>query len=165
MNEHAETATGIGQWRDTVRDNPDVTWRILSDIVKIVQADKTPKRTGRRPAPDMVGVDELLDIIYPERFSMEPFTDALDKLMGDTTQVVFAKAMNVSQPHLSRLLKGKVEPDMALMAAAAEAGGVTPAYFREWRAAWLAEAITDLFINHPNRSVIAVKQIARTVKF
>jgi transcriptional regulator with XRE-family HTH domain len=160
---HAEQATGIDQWHSAIEDNPDVTWRILSDIVKIVQAEAVPGRTGRRPAPDMMGFDQLLDTIYPERFSVEPFPTALGVLMGERTQMDFAPLMHVSQPQLSRLLTGKVKPDMRLMESAALASGVTAAYFVEWRAFKIAELISDVYLRKPQLSIAAVKQVARSV--
>lgn len=164
MREFAEQAHGIEQWQTAIESNPDVTWRIMSDIVKVVQAESAPKRTGRRPAPEAMGFEQLLGIIYPDRFSMEPFPDALSHLMGDKTQVEFAPLMHVSQPQLSRLLKGKVTPDMGVMESAAAAGGVTPAFFVEWRAQKLASLVTAVYVANPNLSVNVVKQIARSTK-
>jgi transcriptional regulator with XRE-family HTH domain len=160
---HAEQAHGIDQWRDAIETNPDVTWRILSDIVKVVQAESIPGRTGRRPAPDMMGFDQLLDTIYPERFSTERFPEALAALMGTATQVEFAPLMHVSQPQLSRLLTGRVKPDLRMMENAALASGVTAAYFVEWRALKIAELIADVYLRRPTLSIIAVKQVARGV--
>jgi transcriptional regulator with XRE-family HTH domain len=162
---HASEAHGIAQWREAIEDNPDVTWRILSDIVKVVQAEQVPHRTGRRPAPEMMGFDQLLDTIYPERFSEEPFPVALESLMSamGATQMMFAPLMHVSQPQLSRLLTGKVKPDLRVMENAASACGVTAAYFVEWRAWKIAELIADVYLRQPRLSIIAVKQVARSI--
>lgn len=161
---YAEQAQRIDRWQEAIEGNPDVTWRILSDIVKIVQAEAVPGRTGRRPAPDMMGFDQLLDTIYPERFSSDPFPQALNTLMGSRRQVDFAPMMHVSQPQLSRLLTGKVKPDLRMMENAALASGVTAAYFVEWRAFKMAEIIADVYLRKPQMSIAAVKQIARAVK-
>ena len=157
----ADQAMGVEQWRTAIHDNPDVTWRILQDVVKVVQAEASPKRTGRRPAPDAVGFDALLQLLYPERFSTDPFPDALAQLMGDVTQMAFARAIHVSQPQLSRLLAGKVKPDMGVMERAAAVASVSPAYFVEWRAAKLAELVTEAYLVQPNLSIAVVKQMAR----
>lgn len=161
---HAEQAQRLDQWHQAIESNPDVTWRILSDIVKIVQAEAVPGRTGRRPAPDMMGFDQLLDTIYPERFSVDPFPQALATLMGQRKQIDFAPMMHVSQPQLSRLLTGKVKPDLRMMENAARASDVTAAYFVEWRALKIAEIIADVYLRKPQMSVAAVKQIARVVR-
>jgi len=155
-----EQAHGIDQWADAIENNPDVVYRILSDVVKIMQADAAP-RVGRRPKPAAIGMDDLLAAIYPERFSAQPFCDALADVMDGERQVDFAPRMHVSQSQLSKLLTGAARPDMRTMEMAAKAAGVSPAFFLEWRATKLGELVSQAYLNAPNLSVAAVKRIAR----
>jgi hypothetical protein len=40
---------------------------------------------------------------------------------------------------------------------------VTAAYFVEWRAWKIAELIADVYLRQPRLSIIAVKQVARSI--
>jgi hypothetical protein len=150
-----------GDWRRVISENPDISYKIVSDIVKCVQSADTPNRTGRRPSPEAMSFDELMQTLFPEKFSTQPFNVACRSLVGAKTQQEFADAANLSQSHLCRLLSGERTPDQKTMEAIARAAGVSPSYFIEYRATALAEALTDFLIQQPQESLSAIKTMVR----
>ena len=149
-------------WRKVIEENPDISFRIVSDIVKCVQSENTPNRTGRRPSPEAMSFEELMETLFPKHYSSEPFPVACRALIGSRTQTEFAAAAAISQSHLCRLLNEQRTPDLAVMESLAAAGGVSPSYFVEYRAAALAQALTDFLLAQPQQTMAAMKTFARS---
>ncbi len=159
--DYAVAVQRLDSWESVLREHPDVMHSLISDIVKIVQSQGDEDRIGRRPAPDAVGYDELFELLMPKRFSTEPLPVSLRELIGPLTQKQFAIKSSTPRPYISRMLAGKQVPSLETMAAMARAGGVTPAYFLEWRAARLAAVLTSLLVGDPQWSATFAKRLAR----
>lgn len=158
--DYATAVQRIDSWEQVLRDQPDVLHTLISDIVKIVQSQGEEDRIGRRPAPDAVSYDELFDLLMPKRFSSDPLPIALRDLMGPLSQKQFAIKACTQREYISQMLGGKRVPSMDVMASLARAGGVTPAYFAEWRAARLAQVLSDIMLTDPKWSVVMAKRLA-----
>lgn len=158
--DYAVAVQGLESWERVLRDQPDVMHSLISDIVKIVQSQGDEDRIGRRPAPDAVGYDELFELLMPKRFSVDPLPVALRELIGPLTQKQFAIKACTSRPYISQMLAGSRVPSMDMMAALARAGGVTPAYFIEWRGARLAQILTSILCTDPQWSASFAKRLA-----
>lgn len=151
------------EWLIIVDANPDIMWHILGDIYDVLMAEedkaKGIRSMGRRPARTGVSLEKLYATIFPPAFSMEPFPAALKNLMTGKSQRQFAMRVPCNQSTLSRLLSGEMKPDITMLERVAAAAKVNPAYFMEWRALYLAKLIEHAFLQRPNLSVMAVRNV------
>lgn len=153
------TADGADEWLAVLVNEPGVLHKILSDIAKVARATDGEKRTGRRPVVGM-GLDQLWQLLYPDP-SMDPFSEALAKLLAGTSQRTFAPKVPCNQATISRLLAGEIVPDIVMLERLAAAGGVPPSYFREWRAMKLGQLVVHAYLEQPHLSVTVLKQLER----
>lgn len=153
-------AQNQAHWRTALQQNPDVMIRIIRDLAKVMQSGDRTGRTGRRPSPKAVSFDKLWGMLFPERFTNEPFNVALAEVMEGQSQHKFASKIPIAQPHLSRLLSGKQVPTIEVMEGAARAADISPSYFAEWRAMKLGQLLTDVLLEDPDRSTELVKRLA-----
>lgn len=149
------------QWAARLADNPDTLYRIVADSYDVALRDEEARRgeqrSGRRPRPDLVPLEVVLDAVFPSRFSMDPFPVALEKVMDGRSQRAFSKEVPCHQTTLSRLLSGELEPDLSMMERVAKAGGVEPWFFLEWRAGFVARTVQRALLSDPNASVNAIR--------
>lgn len=115
------------------------------------------RRTGNRRAPRRASLDEVMATIFPDRYSMDPFPLAMEKLLAGRSQRAFAKKVPMHQMTLSRLMRGHYEPDLEMLERIAKAAKVTPAYFLEWRAEYISRVLANVFRQRPNLSVAALQ--------
>lgn len=147
--DYAQAVQRVDTWGQVLEAEPGIVHDLIQDIVKIVQSRGDADRIGRRPAARAVGFDDLWKTLVPERFSGEDFPEALRALLGAESAREFAKRVPTSEATMSRFLAGKRTPTLSMMEALAIAGGVTPAYFREWRTVRLAELLRDALMRDP----------------
>ncbi len=160
-HELAVQAQGLEGWQRSLEANPDVLMRIIRDMAKIIQSGDRTGVTGRRPSPKAVSFDELWSMLFPERFSNEPFHVTLVTVMNGRSQNYFAKQMHVGQSHLHYLLRGSRKPSIEVMEAAAKAGRTSPAVFVEWRAMKLGQLVTEVLLQRPDVSTQIVKALVK----
>lgn len=116
------------------------------------------RRTGiGRRTPRRASLDEVLETIFPDRYSTEPFPMAMEKLLAGRSQRAFAKKAHVHQMTLSRLMRGQYEPDLDMLEKLAKAAKVSPAFFLEWRAQYIATVLANVFRKRPNLSIGAIQ--------
>lgn len=136
---------------------------IIGDIYKEVIYSKSRETSkpgvGRRPALPEVPLDEVLAVVFPAQFTTDPFKDALQLLVQGRSQAVFAKKIPVTQSTVSKWLSGSLIPDMDMMTRIAQVSEISPAYFREYRALFLAELVKNTYIKKPNLSIAAFKEV------
>lgn len=151
---------GAAAWTKAMIAEPDVLWTMIADVVKVAKATAGPRRTGRRPAVSGLSVEQVWEIIHPEKYSTEPFPVALGALLGARSQRAFAARVPCSQYLLHNLLTGKRAPGMALIEAIAEAAKVPPDFFTEYRTLRVAKLVTDVLTAHPHLSITLYRRIA-----
>lgn len=116
------------------------------------------RRTGAsRRAPRSASLDEVFEAIFPDRYSIEPFPVAMEKLLAGRSQRAFAKTAKVHQMTLSRLMRGQYEPDIEMLEKLAKAAKVSPAFFLEWRAQYISSVLKTVFLKKPNLSIGALQ--------
>lgn len=157
---YAELVQRPDTWDKVLAEDPDIMHALIGDVLKIVQSDGAEGRVGRRPSADAMSFDEMWATLFPERFSTEAFPDALLALMAGRSQGQFAMRVPCTQAAISQLLSGKREPTPHMMEALARAGGVTAAYFVEWRAWWLGERVTAAMVSNPRLTATVMKRVA-----
>lgn len=158
------TADGEAEWAAVLAEQPDIMFSVIAYIVKVVKATEGPRKTGRRPGVTGLGFDEVWDVLYPQRYTSEPFTEAASKLMAGKSQRQVAARIPCNQSTLSRLLNGQLKPDLGLIKGFAAAMKVPPTYFAEYRAMRLAQLIQQTLIAQPDLSVTLVKRLQRAVE-
>ena len=121
------------------------------------------RRIGRRPRREAVPLRDVLDVVmhmgFGEEFTNDLFPVALAKLMRGRTQGQFALRIPMSQPNLSKILSGAVKPSLPVIESIADAAGVHPWYFVEWRAQFIGDLISEVFTKQPRLGIAAMKTI------
>lgn len=150
-------------WRELLASKPEALYRIIADTYDVVLRDRERaagiKRTGRRPKPSQVPIDEVIAAVFPEQYSAAPFTVALARLLEGRSQRSFAPLVPCNQATLSRLLAGQLKPDIRMMERIAAAAGVQPWFFREWRADYVALLVREVLTERPEMGVAAMRAL------
>lgn len=161
--EFGSTAMGVDEWVGVFDDHVDVMWSILADIYNIVkdeeERDAGVRRMGRRPFRAAGSIEELLSTVFPVRYTLEPFSMALNKLIGKRSQRAFAMKIPVNQSTLSRLLAGTIQPDMPMLESVARAAKVHPTFFVEYRGLIIAEIVRRVLTEQPHLGIQAIKRM------
>lgn len=159
-------ATGDDEaaWSALLTEEPDVMYAVIAYIVKVVKAVEGPRKTGRRPGITGLSFDDVWDVLYPDRFTLEPLTVALVGLMAGKSQHQIAPMVPCNQATLSRVMSGRLIPDLALLRSLAVALHVPPTYFVEYRAGRVAQIVEAVLISQPTMSVTVLKNLAKTAK-
>jgi hypothetical protein len=158
------TKADTNEWVDFFDRRPEVLLAILGDIyreskaLEAREAGRAP--TGRRPKHINGNLAELEAMITPS-YSMEPFGVACRELIGDRSLRAFAARVPMNHHTLTRMMRGELKVDRFRLEAIAKAGRVTPAYFMEWRLAYVQEAVEQVFMAKPNLSIRAIRQLQR----
>jgi hypothetical protein len=143
--------------------NPTITYQLVEDIYDEVKTqqekDQGKVHIGRRPRRTAASMDEVWDTILPQQYSMDPFPEALAKLLNGQSQRAFSRKVPCHQTTLSRLMAGKLEPDLTMLENIARAARVTPAFFVEWRAMYVGGLVTRVLMERPNMSVTALQRV------
>lgn len=152
----------VAQWDAVFADNPQMLWGLISDMVKAIKASEGERRTGRRRAATVASTDELFALLFPVQYETRPFAEAFASLIeGKYTQRAFATYFGFNQATISRLLAGKLRPSVETMERIAIALRIQPMYFAEYRAAKLAQVLSDLFLAHPEVSAHVAQRLRR----
>lgn len=148
-------------WASQLEGNQEALYRIIADAYDIALRDEEQARgvvrSGRRPKPPQVPLEQVYAAVFPQQYSMDPFRDALVKVMDGRSQRAFAADVPCHQATLSRLLSGELLPDTVMMERIAAAAGVQPWFFLEWRAQFVGRVVTDALLANPNLSVNAIR--------
>lgn len=156
---------GVEQIKAFLDAHPPVAHRMIEDIYYAVKAqeerDRGETRTGRRPRIPPRSLAEMYSTIFPEPYSMDPFPEAMEKLLRGQSQRAFSKKVPCHQTTMSRMMAGKLEPDLTMLEQIAAAARVKPAYFMEWRALALAELVRYAMMERPQESVGVLLRTAR----
>lgn len=136
--------------------------RILGDIYDYVKAEEEKesgvRRMGRRPRRE-ASLQEVYDTVFPAPYSMDPFPEALTKLLNGRSQRQFAPRVPMHQTTLSRLLSGSLQPDLIMLERIASAAKVMPSYFVEYRAQFVGQLIIRVMTERPNLGVKGFREI------
>lgn len=136
--------------------------RILGDIFDAVKAEEEKAagthRMGRRPART-ASLQDVYDTVFPAPYSMDPFPEAMIKLLNGRSHRQFAPKVPVHQTTMSRLMAGSLTPDLRMLERIALAAKVHPSFFVEYRAMFVGQLLTRIFISRPNMGVAAYREV------
>ncbi len=136
--------------------------RILGDIYDAVKAEeekaKGIHRMGRRPRREG-SIEDVYSTVFPQTYTMDPFPEAMLKLLNGRSHRQFAPRVPVHQTTMSRLMRGEIKPDLPMLERIAAACKVQPGYFVEYRAMFVGQLLTRVFTERPNMGVAAFRQV------
>lgn len=136
--------------------------RIIGDIYDVVKAGEEKEaglqRMGRRPRREG-SLADVYATVFPQPYTMDPFPEAMLKLLNGRSQRAFAPRVPVHQTTLSRLLAGTMTPDVTMLERIAVAAKVHPSYFVEWRALYVSQMVEKVLTQRPNIGVSAYKSV------
>ena len=161
-------------WLRFFEDNPEQLHWLIRNLYAVLRPTVIEGRRGG-PRPRSVGTwNDINDVLSP-KYSSDPFPVALKELMGKQSLAAFSVKVPCSKSVLFRLVTSRtqfgigrggsnpgIDPaaTMERLGALARAGGMKPAYFVEWRALWLQEALTAALLKQPNLSISLMMQLA-----
>lgn len=153
------------EWLVRMTTETDVQNKILGDIYREVKAleerESGNPRIGRRPKFINGTMDEIHDMITP-RFAMGAFADSVQPLILECGGVrAFARKAKMNHTALLRMIAGEMVLDIWRLEAMAKAGGVHPAYFKEWREAHILTSIAQMLEGQPNVSIKLSRALAK----
>jgi len=139
-----------------------VLGKLLGDAFNAIKDEEERrngvKRAGRRP-PRFASLEVVVATVFPERYSMDPFPEAMRKLLGERSQRAFAHTAGFHQTTISKLMKGDYKPDMAILERIADAAKVSPGFFREYRALYVAELVRLVLDERPHLSSAVLRDL------
>lgn len=160
---YPSTGMDEAQWLTVFDANPDIMWAIIGDIYDVVKAeqerDAGVHKLGRRPQRSSSSLEEVYATVFPAQYTMDPFGEALHKLLAGRSIRAFAMKVPIDQSHLGRLMSGERALDLTVLERVASAAKVPPAYFVEWRALYVGQLVTRVLSERPNLSIKAVKAV------
>lgn len=138
-------------WVRAFSDDVDLYGRILRDIFKVDQAK--PGRSGPRPVLDRDLAMERLKQFKREDYSEFEFRDAFAVLAAGMSHRGLEAKTGLNRNMIQKLLAGKREPDIPLMEQIAKAFKKNPAYFLEYRTAYILGALAQKMDASPEMSI------------
>jgi hypothetical protein len=155
------------EWVEFFNRRTDVLHAILGDVYIVHEYDERKQRgagrDGRRTMPNDANLDKLWDITTP-RYSMHPFPVAVKELIGERSLRQFAAKVPMDHRELSRMMRGVAPPTPYWLEQIAKAGKVNPAFFMEYRHAYVAEVLDVVFTTRPNLGIGVFKKLANVVE-
>ena len=132
---------------------------IYDEVLAAEERHAGTHKMGRRAKRDAVSLDEVFGVVFPAQYNNEPITKVLRSLMAGQTQRAFAAKVPVSESLLSKVLSGDFAPGLDLLHDIADAAGVKPWFFPEWRAQFLGQLVVDTLMEKPHMSIGPVKKL------
>ena len=135
--------------------------KILYDIYDEVRSAEERnaglRRIGRRPGRSAVPLQEVMDVVLPTEFTNDALPVSLARLIGGRSQRQFALKVPITQSHLCRILSGERRPNLEQLERIANAAGVRPWFFPEWRALYISALMGEVMADSPHLSITALR--------
>lgn len=149
-------------WFKVFNQDPDLYGRVWKDILKFDQAGEG--RPGPRPALDPHSAFKRWQQLTEDDYTTEPFVEALKTISKGATIRSIAEATGLDRTTVFRLTSGKIQPDSYEMEVCALAYGRRPAYFIEWRIAFIMKMLYQHMMKYPESSVGPYRRLRDYVK-
>lgn len=137
--------------------------RIIGDIYNKVKDEEAKERgvhrMGRRVARAAVPIDEVYAVVFPAALSHELFPSAFRSALNGRSQNSIALKAKISQGQLSKLVNGDRDLTFQQLEALAEALGVRPGYFVEYRALYVSEMVQKVMTEYPNVGITVFRRL------
>lgn len=156
VHEHFPSTQKSSKWVSSI-DDMDILGDIVRDILRLDQAE--PGKSGPRPAPDAKMGVRTLRQITGEDYSILPFAQAFQILARGMSLTTLARKTYMSRSKLHRLLRGVEQPTPMEMKAVAGVFRKHPAYFFEFRAAYIMAILGDKLEAVPEASITLYQKV------
>lgn len=140
IHEHFPSTCAKNTWDHALSD-VDTLGELIRDILRLQQAE--PGKSGPRPAPDPKKGVRTLRQITGQDYSVLTFREAFEVLANGYSLTHLARKTGLSRSQVYRLLRGECEPTAGEMKAVAEGFGKPPAYFVEFRTAFIMATLVS----------------------
>lgn len=144
------------EWAKVFKQDPELHGRIISDILK-ADAAKAGK-PGKRPALDPKEAAERLRQIFGEDYSVQPFTETFNALIGDRSVRAVAHKTGLDRNYVHKLMRG-ADPTAEAMEKIARAFKKDPGYFAEYRMLYIVGSLFMRLENAPDASVAMYRKV------
>ena len=134
-----------------LRENPDLFGRMLQDLLKI--GTDGPRRPGPRARPEEATHGAELEQLLGQSYTTKTFDVALRELAPDATVRQLSNRLGIGRDVMHRLRNGAHPPDLWHMQAAADAFGLRPDYFLEFRMIGLVAVMVERLTANSELSV------------
>ncbi len=138
-------------WARALSQDVELYGRILRDILKVDQTQ--PGRSGPRPVLNKSIATERLKQLRREDYSSLEFREAFMILAGNLSHRGLEAKTGLNRNMVQKLLSGKREPDIYIMEQIATAFKKDPAFFVEYRTAYVLGALSQKLAASPEMSV------------
>lgn len=153
-------------WFQVFSQDPELYGRVWNDILKFDLSGEG--RPGPRPS---LATGEARAVAFKrwqqlteDDYTIEPFVEALKTISHNATIRSIADATGLDRTTVFRLMSGKMEPDSYEMEVCALAYGRRPAYFIEWRIAFILKMLYQHMMKYPESSVGPYRRLRDVVK-
>lgn len=151
----AEVVQREHMWDELLSNNPEILHSIVGDLVKLLSAKGC---AGRRPMPPAPTFDQLIDLLTPSRFTLDPFPVAATELVkGDAREL--ARIIDAPLAEAKALLAGRKPVSVGQMRTIAAEYGFAPTFFVEWRAWRLGKLFGAALAADAAASVMLVRRL------
>ena len=149
-------------WAEVFRQDPALMGRIINDILKLDAAE--PGKPGKRPGLEQGDAEARLGTLFDTNYSELPFHQALKYVVGERSIRHVASKTGLNRNTVHRLLSGDQVPDEYEIEAIAKAFKIEPAYFAEYRLAYIIGFLFTRLENNPDATVLFYKRLRDTHK-
>lgn len=145
-----------------------IVYDVYDEVISREEREAGKRRIGRRPAREATSLAKVMAVVRPDEFSNEALPVALRALLRGRSERAFAQKVPMSRTHFNRLLRPDVyDPGaypMELMEALATAASVGPWHFREWRAQYIGQLVTETLRTNPSMGITALRALRNARK-
>ncbi len=149
-------------WRKVFDEREEIFAHILRDMLKVDA--KEPGTPGPRPEIDYRTGKKILRQWMGQDYATEPFHLTLGALLawypqgagkraGTMGLTTLSRKTGIERSKCGRLLQGKAKPSAEDMEAIAKALGKEPAYFVEWRTAFVVGTMAQRLEDAPETTI------------
>lgn len=138
----------------------DTLGEVVRDILRLEQA--TPGKSGPRPAPEIRGGMQSLRRMNGEDHTVLRFPEAFRMLGRDLSLTQLARKTGLDRNKVNRLLKGEHDPTPGELNQVARAFGKEPAFFLEFRSAFILAMLGARLELVPEATIGLYRKVVKT---
>lgn len=156
LQRETERASDPNYWLEIFQDRPEILHRLIADLFQAAHGvDRVPT------------VDDLWDLLGEAKYSVHPFGQAFNELVGNRNRQEIAAKAGLYPATLRRycaadrpIVTTDVEGSMRRIELIARACDVHPSYFAEWRRLWIMALLDRAFQVKPALSYAMFQRLA-----
>lgn len=162
-NERAQIIKGMFpstvnlDWYRVFVQDPTITGRVISDIIKLQQAGTG--KPGKRPALGRPDAENFYRQFENDDYSLLEFKDAFKVLMGDRSIRHMARKCEISNSMVQRILSGDQVASVDIMTKVAKAFKKKPSYFLDYRILYIIGMLSEQLTNAPEASIVQYNKL------